>query len=53
MRDVDQSIERLRAISRLIIEARDIADLEGEHMLGAKLEDCLICAQERIQSLDS
>lgn len=49
----DQAIERLLVISRLIGESRDIADGEQEFMLGAKLDDCLVCAQERIATLEA
>ncbi len=53
MREADQAIERLMVISRLIGESRDIADVEQEFMLGAKLDDCLLCAQERIAILEA
>lgn len=53
MRKADQAIERLAAISRLINESRDIADAEQEFMLGAKLDDCLLCTQERIANLEA
>ena len=53
MRKADQAIERLTAISRLINESRDIADSEQEFMLGAKLDDCLLCTQERIATLEA
>lgn len=53
MRKSDQAIERLAAISRLINESRDIADSEREFMLGAKLDDCLLCTQERIATLEA
>ncbi|MGU3390164.1 hypothetical protein [Sphingomonas sp. M1A8_2b] len=53
MRKADQAIERLTAISRLINESRDIADSEQEFMLGAKLDDCLLCTQERIANLEA
>lgn len=51
MRNINHMIERLTIISRLITESRDIADAEHEFMLGAKLDDCLLCTQERIASL--
>jgi hypothetical protein len=44
-------IEKLRAIERLVDEARMIADDEGEHLLGAKLDDCATCALQRMESL--
>ena len=51
MRNLNDMIERLAIISRLINESRDIADAEQEFMLGAKLDDCLLCTEERIASL--
>jgi hypothetical protein len=46
-----EKIEKLRAIERLVDEARTIADDEGEHLLGAKLDDCVTCTQQRMDSL--
>ena len=51
MRNIEHMLDRLAIIRRLINESRDIADAEHEFMLGAKLEDCLLCTQERIASL--
>lgn len=50
MRNIDPTIERLKVIRRLIGEARDLADHENEYMLGAKLDDCAGCVEERIAS---
>jgi hypothetical protein len=51
MPDKAMRIEKLRAIERLVDEARMIADDEGEHLLGAKLDDCATCALQRMESL--
>ncbi len=53
MRNIDPTIEGLKVIRRLIGEARDIADHESEHMLGAKLDDCAGCVDERIASFST
>lgn len=47
-----RKIEQLRRIERLVSEARTIADGVDEHLIGAKLEDCLVCAQERMSTLN-
>ncbi|MEG3083357.1 hypothetical protein U1707_06860 [Sphingomonas sp. PB2P12] len=52
MKSPDHIIERLAVICRLLNESRDIADAEHEFMLGAKLDDCLLCAEERIATLE-
>ena len=46
-----RKIAKLRVIERLVDEARTIADDEGEHLLGAKLDDCMTCAVQRVESL--
>ncbi len=46
-----RKIEKLRLIEQLVDEARTIADDAGEHLIGAKLEDCLECALARKSSL--
>lgn len=51
MPDKARKIEKLRTIERLVDEARTIADDEGEHLLGAKLDDCVTCTLQRMESL--
>ncbi len=53
MPEKTRKLERLRVIERLVDEARTIADDEGEHLLGAKLDDCVTCAVQRMETLGS
>ena len=53
MPEKSRKIEQLRVIERLVGEARSLADDEGEHLLGAKLDDCALCTAQRLDALGS